>query len=146
VAETIGVQRGVKIFNNDGTPVSTSNRFPVDMSAGSITASIHPSETAIEHQTASTIPASTISTVLTYTNSGDLFFITHINGTGTAAGRWLVYINDVLKITKRTTAAEMNLDLPMHFFRLGNTDKIDVKVEHYSSNTRDFDCAMHYER
>jgi hypothetical protein len=67
-------------------------------------------------------------------------------GSGTANAEWSVYINDVLKITQRTTAASIALNLPMDNFMLANTDNIKVKVKHYRPATQDFECTLNYER
>jgi len=104
------------------------------------------STTFLEFQTAVTVPTNTETTVLDFTNTGTAFAIEAISATGEAAGQWFIYINDVLKVQQRTTAADMNLDLNMHSFILVNTDKVTVKVEHYETATQDFACTLHYGR
>jgi len=104
------------------------------------------SETYLVLGTLTTVPTNTLSTVLDFTNSGTDIKCSRILGSGTANAEWFIYINDILKIIQRTTAAEMSLNLAMDSFILANTDNIKVKLKHYRTSTQDFECTLNYGR
>lgn len=112
--------------------------------SGSI--NIHPSSTFLEYQNASTVPTDTTQTVLDFTNTASTFYINRFTGTGTANAEWFLFIDDVLKMVRRTTASQMTLDMPMDQFIIGHNVNVKVKVKHAESATQDFDCTMNYER
>ena len=126
-----------------GAVISDTDPMPVSIISGETT---RPSSTSIEFQTISTVPTDTETTVLTFTNSGLKLYLDHIEANGTAAGEYFIYINTILKIQKRTTASEMNLDVRMYQFIIENGDTVDVKVKHYETATQEFNCSMRYER
>jgi len=104
------------------------------------------SSTGLEIGSVTTVPTNTITTVLNFTNASTALNCNMIYATGTANAEWFVYINDVLKISQRTTAADIKLQIPMNGFILNNTDNIKVKVKHYRPATQDFDCSLGYTR
>jgi len=102
--------------------------------------------TDIEYQAVTTVPTNTITTVLNFTNAGAALNCNTIFGSGTANAEWLVYIDDVLKIVQRTTAANIKLQIPMEGFILAGSANIKVKIIHYRPATQDFECSLSYER
>ena len=128
------------IVSADGQDITNANPFPISqvVSASKIF--------NIEFQTITTVASGTETTVLSFTNTGSVLFIDSIGGTGTARSEWKIYFNSIEKIRRRIEVGNMNLEIPMYDFKLGNGSTIDVKIEHPETNTQSFQSDVRYWR
>lgn len=142
--------RRAVLVNDDGdittsTVVGSSQAIDVNV-VKSVVAPGATAVTSIEFQEVSSVPTSTETTVLTFTNTGTDMYLDHIGGTGSARSEWFVYINTVKKMKRRISVATPYIEIPMYNFKLANGDVIDIKVEHPESATQDFQAEVHYNR
>ena len=131
---------GRVIIEHDDEAVSAVNPLPVTGTLGNV-GTIY-----LEYQAVATVPTNTITTVLNYTNAGTTIKCQAVYGSGTANAEWFIYIDDVLKVVQRTTAAEISKAIPLYSFTMVNGVNIKVKVKHYRTATQDFECSLSYER
>jgi hypothetical protein len=90
------------------------------------------------------VPASTLTTIATYTATVAVKNLTRISCTGQESGKWQLFLDTVLIETKRATPG---LDVE---FRFGNSlqmsagSVLDVKVTHFrTGQTPDFDSTIY---
>lgn len=99
----------------------------------------------LEFQSSSTVPGSTLTTVLTFTVSGADINLNSIKVEGNARGEWSVFKNLSLIEKKRTSVSKHNKEIKFFREAFAVGDIIDVKVIHYESNPADFSATLNYE-
>jgi len=98
-----------------------------------------PSQNVIVYDEALSVAPNTLTTVVSYINTGSLFYLDSIVGTGTFACEYFLYINNNIVIGKRSTAANMNIEHNFYKPLIINTgDTVEVKVKHYAPGNRSF--------
>jgi len=81
--------------------------------------------------------------ILSYTNSGTKLYLQSVLGSGESDAEYRFYINSLLKIQKRTSAAKKNAEIPFSTpYILIVGDIIDLKVFHYMSMSRKFNATF----
>ena len=88
--------------------------------------------------TVSNVPASTLTTIVTVPANG-LKFITKVLGSGMVSGRWEIYVDNVLKMTKRTVDRAVDFDFPTPL-RLEASSVLDVKFYHNDDGVGSIDA------
>lgn len=138
--ENAATARRVTLTDASGGNISSGNPLPVDIStAGSKTPSI-------EFQTVATVPFNTLTTVLSFTNTGADLFLEAIGGTGTARSEWILYVDNVEKLRRRIGVANMNMDVRMFDYLIPTNSVVDIKVTHFESATQSFQSEVRYYR
>lgn len=93
--------------------------------------------------TVAAVPASTLTTIVTYTNGSDPFFIDGWTGEGQWDGEWTLLIDNGTQDWDRTTGSRASAG---HLFaspvRVPAGGIIDIKVEHYGSSTGEFKATL----
>lgn len=102
------------------------------------------SSTIISNGTALNVTANTLTTVDTYTASGNDVKITKIVVSGDANSTWGLFIDTVEKITWRVADGNKTRDFDfISPLLLADGETIDIKVTHYfNSETADFSTSI----
>jgi hypothetical protein len=97
----------------------------------------------LEYASASTVPANTLTTILTYTNTGSVLWLDQLIATGQDDAEYEIVINTVTKIKYRTSEQQRTMDIQFPIAqKIAINDVIDIKVTHWGSATRDFDASL----
>lgn len=120
---------------------STALAIWLDLTTGSPTTV--PTTDILDSGVATAVPASTQTTVLSYTATANTKLTNIICG-GIDNAKWQVYIDSVLKITQRAANGDRNLHIPFTTpLLLANGSTIDVKVTHtFAGDVLDFESTL----
>ena len=99
----------------------------------------------IEFQSQESVLGNLQVTIFDYTNaSGNSIYINELTAEGNARSELFIYINDVLKIKKRISVADLNAVIPMFDLELATTDNMKIKVIHYELLSADYSSSINY--
>jgi hypothetical protein len=120
---------------------TTNAAIWVDVLSGSST--VLQTTNILAAATASTVPATTQTTVASYTAGADTR-ITDVYGSGHDNAKWQVYIDSVLQMTQRAGNGDRNVQINFNTpLLLSNGSTLDVKVTHYfTAETLDFEATI----
>ncbi|MCP4481430.1 MAG: hypothetical protein GY817_01190 [bacterium] len=83
--------------------------------------------------------------IFSFTNdTGKPLVLRGLGGESTGSGEWFVYIDDILKVKRRNTAALINIDVDFHRHELPVSKSIKVKVIHYEDDSQDYSIDLRY--
>jgi len=99
----------------------------------------------IEFQETTNVPADTLSTVLSFTNSVSKIYLNSIIVNSNLRAEWFIYVNTVLLMKRRSNDDIGSYNIDMHKFIMSDNDILDVKVKHYEPTTHDFQTEVNYE-
>jgi hypothetical protein len=115
---TVGISEG-----SIDISVITSNNRPI--AVGSVTDLAQSTQTTV-----ATVPANGVK------------YITKVICSGNENGLWQIYLDSVLKVTKRTTDRQVDFDFNLPMKQLA-TEVLDVKVTHFGpAALSDFQCTV----
>lgn len=115
--------------------------LPVTM-VGSLTTplpvSLSPNTTSVNIYSENLVAYATVTTILTYTVSSTIFYITGMVGWGDTCGEFLVKVNGVTAGGGRTTASMPVCTLPYSICPIKTIagDTVTVTAEHYNVATK----------
>jgi hypothetical protein len=91
------------------------------------------------------VPTNTESNVLDFTNNtgGDII-LEAIGGEATTRSEWFIYVDNVLKIKRRASTPNPNIDIDLHRIKLSDIGNIKVNVKHYISGNQKFSAELRY--
>lgn len=110
--------------------IPTSNQFPRD--------------TVQDRGTASNVPTNTLTTILSYTNTGsEVLYLDKIVFEGQAAGCFEYVLDTTIQAVFRTTGSKLGdqADFPVPL-KIAAGSIIDIKVTHNFSATADFSASI----
>ena len=81
---------------------------------------------------------------MSFTNTGDTFFLEDIGGTAQCRCEWRVYYNTSLISKRRSVPGDSNLLINMYDYPINNSDTLDIKVISYGNGTNEFNCEVKY--
>lgn len=89
------------------------------------------------------VPANSVTTIVSFTNTGSPFFFDGWLGTGQYEGDWFVAIDSVTSPEDRSSASSMRAGTQFTSPRRIEVGSIiDIKVEHYGSATGQFSATI----
>jgi hypothetical protein len=94
------------------------------------------------------VPASTLTTIATYTNStGGPVFLDGWHGTGQYEGDWFVAVDSVVRPEDRSSASTMRSGVQFTTpRRIENGSIVDIKVQHYGAGTGQFSATLFFHK
>ena len=104
-----------------------------------------PYATILQKGSALIVPNTTLTTILTFTNTSDILWFEGFNGSGEIDAEYTLVINTILKMS--LMSSEQNRYV-QHFFgvpgmRIEIGDIIDIKVQHFNTVvTGDFHASL----
>lgn len=120
----------VEITNDYGNPV------PVSIVSGSGIA-------FLEFGSSTSIPANSLTTVLTHTVATSPLFLTNFFSSGELDAEVSFYVNTVRKLVWRTSEQQRNAEVPIGPLRFPIGTILDIKVVHfYTGKTADFEASL----
>lgn len=120
----------------NGLPVGDANPFPIKI------VSLPPS---LEFNYLSGIVGNIETQVFQYTNNTQISKkINLISGESNVRSEWFIYIDDVLKIKKRTSVSSPNLNVEMYEQVIPALSNIKVKMIHYENFTAEASVTLNY--
>jgi hypothetical protein len=118
--------------------------FPTGSLATSLPVYLSPKSTILQPDTQVAVPASTVTTITTYTNAtADVQYLDGWVATGQYEGLWQLLIDTSFKDERRTSASNMNVGVQYATpIRIAPGSTVDIKVEHYGTGTGQFSATI----
>ena len=92
-------------------------------------ASPHPGYAVTYYSTTTLVPYDTETTIATYiVPTGKTFYLVGFNGSGEVNGKFFLYIDNVLTLVARSTAADLNVQVRLDIVRPKIDESLTVKV------------------
>ena len=99
----------------------------------------------IIHQVYSGVMPNEETEIFGFTNeTGKSIFLRGIGGESTGSGEWFIYVDRIMKIKRRNTAANINIDVNFQRYELLAGKSVQVKVIHYEVEPQDYSIDLRY--
>jgi len=87
----------------------------------------------------------TLTDIFTYTNiTGKPLYLLAIGGECNARSQWHFYLAGDLKLKRRNSISDMNVEVGLNSFRIGDGETVVITAEHFAEDNADFAVDMRY--